>query len=430
MAYRLFIGVTTEQSTANLVPAGQLGARRYLALDSGLARQRSWGDGLLAVLGSRGVAVRSELWEGPTLSILLGRLKELVDAEPAVTWILGGGTKLHQVAIWECFHSREKGDDEVVYADPGTGRLHRFRFEDGTLDEDVFHVRASLTSTEIIEAFGRRIGQSHGPPEPAEEDLIRWRTDTLHRRALIGLGRGSAGDVDPEDQRTLREWNNTLIESCKADVGAAVTEKLEGERGQPAAQRARAALNTAWDLKEWLRALEVMPADPVRAFGERWHKYSEYFERLLAEVVRSSLGGEVELRMNVKVYFGKAEEQEHDVLLTLPNGTLLSIDAKTFTAPRKELDARLVNLRRSGGRMSRFVLALPFHADDLAIMPIQLAKLPFILREFRQAFVIVGKDTGDLWIERTSGPVVECEADAPGAVRCQSIENWLDGLAR
>jgi len=429
MGDRLFVGVTTEQGTANLVPLVQLRAGRYLALDSALAAERGWGAGLLGVLQRRGIEATARSWTGERFSDLLAAIKGFVRKEEAVTWILGGGLKVHQVAVWECFHSRG-GGDTVVYADPGARELRLLSFTpDEKLLEEKAPFEARLVCEDVVGAFGRRVHSKHADRLEDASEPARWRADAVYRRSWSLLWKGIPDQIDPSEEMSLAAWNRILKEECKDAVRAEIVEKLQAQHGQPVHALSATSLNVAWNLGLWTRALGLKRA-PIEAFGRRWSKYSYYFERLLDQIVFSEAGERLQIDRGVEVgpYGTDHAEQEHDILFTMKDGTLVSLDAKTFDVGRKDLDARLMNLTRAAGRMSRFVVAIPYHVDDLAEMPKTLRELPFALTSRDQAFVIVGADRNDLWLRKNGSWVDVVRKGAPDAIRCRSVENWLAGL--
>jgi len=103
------LGLTTEQNTANLVPAVQFGVRRYLAIDSHRAQAQNWGNGLAKILAERGVThERRSLPSGADSSVsgVESALLEAVSGRGPLCWVLGGGLKTQQIAVWRVFEQR------------------------------------------------------------------------------------------------------------------------------------------------------------------------------------------------------------------------------------------------------------------------------------------------------------------------------------
>jgi hypothetical protein len=55
--------------------------------------------------------------------------------------------------------------------------------------------------------------------------------------------------------------------------------------------------------------------------------------------------------------------QELDIAFVLANGILIALECKSFEAEQKDLDARLLNLQRTGSQLAQFVLCGPLYTE-------------------------------------------------------------------
>lgn len=483
------VGVTTEQNTANLVPAVLLGVRRYVGVESTRAARDGWGDGLAKVFEARygeGTHARIALGETDGVEEILGRVRGHVSASPERprAWCLGGGTKRHQVALWRLFVERFTAGhvrDVAVYAEPAERRTYLMRLsvgDDGTqqMTERAVATEVTLTVPEILAAFGREAIEIHDLPDRTDErsaEVERFRRDPAYRRAWLAMSRGGPGAWLDAHVGTLKELVDTLRapavhgqlvdalsskiatmnitaqplldDSYRRAVEGAISRKgqlsqrAQHWKGQIGGDRARLiadeSLRVARDTKVLASALSWTTPTPIaNPFTDGTH-LGRYFESLVAQRVadlrdpRRHPDG----RMNVKVrrVGGQHHEQEHDVLLATSSATLLSLDAKTFDLEVKDMNSRILKTRAAAGRFASFVVVFPYFVEDFDGMevPEKLRDLPFHCAAHDLRFVVISSRDRSFHVRRSGAPpryeIVDAVTPGDDAVRCETLEDLL-----
>ena len=86
----------------------------------------------------------------------------------------------------------------------------------------------------------------------------------------------------------------------------------------------------------------------------------------------------LEAYSNLTVWKDGGKVAEHDVLLVINWGTIISLDAKTFDVELKDVDARILNLREGAGRYIQFIPVFPLFNEDIEkeFLPAQVRQLP------------------------------------------------------
>lgn len=482
------VGITTEQATANLVPALILGVGWYRAVDSAKAEKDAWGVGLARLLEARlgpDRHARVSLGEASTIEAIMAVVRDAIAQSPERprAWCLGGGTKPHQIAIWRLFVERFNAGhtaDLAVYAEPSkretfliglrrddTGQLH--------LVETSLPTGVSLEVSEVLMAFGREGVRPQGrslPPLPVvtpetEAEITRFRSDAVYRQRWFGLSVSGPGAYLASQQGTLQE----LLEALRTDlprktllaqmVSAIGAERLRirplkdpeylghwpprrpsdggpwwsfplSDYKGPAENLAQRCLSAVLSTKNVANALAWTQPPAIDNPFTKGERFAQYFEALLAHRVamlrRPELHPDGRVNVSVRRVGAVRDEQEHDVLLSTNLGTLLSLDAKTFDAELKDMNSRLLKTKAASGSFGRFVLVIPYFVDDFAggWVPAVLRDLPFFCNEHGISFVVIGPTDDTFWVRRdaASGRVEQTQQSAD-AVCCQSLEDFL-----
>jgi hypothetical protein len=427
------VGVTTEQNTTNLVPALQFGVERFLALDSDQASGGGWGSGMEKVLSGRKVSharVSLEAGDGSITSIHEAIVKAITGHPGPFLWNLGGGHKLHQIALWNVFLNRKATGDLAVYADGASG-VTRFiaLAPDGGLEEQTLQTDAPISIEEVVTCFNRGIKKSAALPAPEKAEYQRFQSDSAWRLNWFRRFQTSPMGMTPE--LNLADWNRKLdlVQSKIID---------SADRKVPAQSltRARSVAKKALSLDVWSEALGLgpQPAPVKTAFGDL-KKLATYFELLVIDRVAELVQGHPKIIQglaNAVIRDAQGNESaEHDVLLLTRSGTLRSLDAKTFDVEQKDLNSRLLQLSTTAGRFSRFVAVFPYFIGDFAsgAVPAALQALPFTMKKFGQSFAVVAERTESFHMSRDEqGKVFKSDASTPGAVRCQTLEDLVASL--
>ena len=425
----LFVGVTTRQNTANLAPLVQFGATRYCPIQTPGATRFGWGEGLKAVTAARSIQhLHAIMLPANTLTIT-GTVEVLRASLPGtvpIAWILGGGRKSEQLALWTVFQERCRSglDDVGLYADPGSGETILIR----EMTEQRIQTGADLSVDEVLACFGRL--QQNGIPltQNANWDakVQRFRHDQVYRREWLHRTTGlppkdlrAVLETMSDDQQLRQKTSDVLFQTLHQRLEAAPGLRIDNLNKQR--ELANSMVKALRNPRSWVPRPPPLP--PLHGH----QRFSTYFERLLqALVARHTLAGLV----NPKIVHRDHPEKikaEHDVLLVTREATLVSLDAKTYSVAGKELDARLLQLSRASGQLSRFIVVFPYFLDDLEFFPPALRRLPFRLHALQQPFAIFGPDEQDLILDERS----EVEPSRSGnhnGIRCQSVESCLASL--
>jgi len=284
--------------------------------------------------------------------------------EGSLTWCLGGGTKLHQFAV---------------------SKIQEERWEAGLADQSVYSDPQRGVMTRIWRATG---GRWESSDEPTSTDIgIHGILETFGREITSSTPPPGAPD---------------LMEIARYRTDRSVRERWMADAG------------------------------PQAAFGELL-PYDRYLEHLVLHLTASALAGRTDLSLgsNVKVRGVRIEDQEHDVLLADGRGRLLSIDAKAGVrrskGARKDLMSRLLQLQRSGGVPARFVMAFPYHRDDVnrSWFGESLRFLPLQLATWGLEFCVLTEDGTDFWIEREGKAIRFHSTAGSGRTRVPTLESLL-----
>lgn len=459
---QVLVGFTTEQVTSNLVPIVQTKATHFVAVDSHRAREQRWGEGLEQVLRDRGVRHdRISLDRQDETSV--GGLRDAVEkglkalglwAEP-IGWVFGGGLKIQQFAAFMLFLERTASGmaDIGFYADADGRTLVRLRRNaDGQLTEERETTAVDLKVSEILQAFNYTVRLSHRMPVESDQvnaEYHRFITDSTYRMVWLQRFERRAMDEETSVDNLLKKIGN--------DATAKKTFRIRSERSImqwldslsfPEEQRnlsndtfrkqcVARIVRTCLDSDTWREALYPEKCfEPIATNIGTYNNFSRYFEQLVICRVRDVLASNpsanvVDLESNIEVFSRDGGPvAEHDILIARRNGTLTSLDVKTFGIEKKDLDARLMNLRNASGRFARYVLVFPWFIEDLDGMPQKLKEMPLECAKWGQDFLVVSSQREPFWVRFQPGTrIVEvCEEGAEGAVRCRNLESYLDEL--
>lgn len=448
------VGVTTEQNTANLVPVVQLKAKTYLAIDSDRAAREGWNRGAESVLRSRGLRCdtivlkpgqeRSVVAVRATVAAELRRLE--LDRTPVV-WLLGGGLKPQQLGLFMLFAERRREGirDLAVYSEPGSRQTVCIEpLPDGRWMETPLPTQADLRIEEIINCFNLQVRRSSPlPARPVVAEYARFRRDRTWRAAWYDRIRMGPRTVASARSLTMAEVNDALNDrSVASRIRAACLERLREVKQKTGDVPDRTIVDVvckkAMFLGTWTEAMGLTrPLEPLDTGVGTCSKFANYFEQLLIHRVAELLGDArpavTDCLANVEVVTRDGiQRAEHDVLIATCDGTLTSIDAKTFDVEAKDADARLHNLFGAGGRFARFVPVFPWFEEDFrsGIAPVELEELPLKLDKYRIPFAVVGPTDESFFVRReddNEGVRVSLSG-GPGTVRCTTIEEFVAKL--
>lgn len=388
MSPRLFICISTGQNIANVAPllAEAKAGERILFLSSPVARDRSWTAPALEVLARHGFAVEDKDVSGDEPQAFAAALTELPMSAAAggIVFVANGGSKLQALAVFDALRTRAAAAGKplsLLYSDDRTVRMMWFQH---SLEEAATAV-----------------------PYP---DTPLCLADVLRlRRMLVADAPNAAGKLLYEAGRLSDEGRAYAEQSPGYGEDAAVTRAAHAEA---ALREALTATFSKTQLPRWKQVTQIHPegAERVRrvlaqTFGLRANGENR-LESLYNCIINSAcqtidrqnrsaavppvpasnpLGPQFERAVIARLcrwldgyrpgYIQSAHANvrianaykpgivllEADVLLLLKNGLLIMIEAKSHTAEFKDLDARIVNLRRSASELARLWVCSPLY---------------------------------------------------------------------
>lgn len=111
----------------------------------------------------------------------------------------------------------------------------------------------------------------------------------------------------------------------------------------------------------------------------------------------------------------KRTEAQHDLLLTLNNGQLISFDAKTMVNDHQKILSRIKSLENVAGVYTSFICVIPFYWSDFTIDSIKsnkylnnLLELPFYFKNHNIVFCVISNENEPYSLTR-SGNGIEKE---------------------
>jgi len=191
MQFDVMVGVSTQQNTANAIPAVQLNVQQFLLLETDFAVARGWSKGLQKVLKNRGLQELPVLRLDKTTSSRIDLIKSLVlsqlEGMSSVLFNLGGGQKAQQLALWEAFTARNNPNDRAVYANPNTKKMEIWARSQESLVLENHPLNSSLSVLEILEIFGQVVDDFEEAPNDYGGQLYDVYNKTLLKELLHGM---------------------------------------------------------------------------------------------------------------------------------------------------------------------------------------------------------------------------------------------------
>ena len=385
----LFVAVATGQNVSNLPPILQFARRgdETLWLESNMAAARGWADGAIEVLDARGIAshrapIRGDINDPEAVRTAL---KEFLvanrDRHKELNLVLNGGQKLTPFGLaLAARYWRDRLGRPVRFL-YGDDRPSRVQVREGSVGAPMrleAYDRARMPGLEeVLKAGGSRLVDAgkpldlHHPIPPTAYDTDPGFVDLAHRAAALreddGGGKCPWPGWNAWSQGSKKTFNQHMTPLLEALAGGSVSRE---EKKDFYARLVRI-------LREFSPRLptpSVSRADKRRLVEEGWWKdantqrFGERFEEVVAGRVQRFLAGRSEIastirevRCNVRV-----PDAEWDIVLVLTNGILVVLECKSWSARKKDMDARIHVLQRASGRLARMCLVAPLfpeHAD-------------------------------------------------------------------
>jgi hypothetical protein len=344
---------------------------RIVWVESAEARLRGWSSGAREVLSRLGLESLPDI-EVDTLDDLAGLV---VRSQGALALarrqglrphlILNGGPKLTPLGLLRAWGDL---DPVLLYGEDRPAVCKTFPHSLDRPADVRPYTRHALDLPEILAVSGHRIFDNQGGkfwPGPLADDLARepygvevaytaQLHEAHHRRkeAPAGEALPCYRDTRQLTDDPLRDWKRAILAPLRkrrlemADDEDGVFELIY-DRTLGLARRAAEARFRANQVP-----LAPLGAAFERATARRMHAWLESTKH---PAIHSAWRG---------VRIAQGDEPDHmkaefDILLVLKSGVLWHLECKSFTATRKDLDARLFNLQQAGSLLARMALCGP-----------------------------------------------------------------------
>ncbi len=473
----IMIGVSTGQNITNLIPAVQSGMKvhKFILLETSTAIAKKWSQGFSEVLEKRNTKIERISLEGidSHISKIQKKLTDrfLTIQEPLI-WNLGGGQKPQQIPIWELFKLRNEKmhmPDILCYANQDDkGLLEIWEYKSGKLSTRSEKISVDLSVHEIFNAFG--YGLKEVPQKIYDKNGIvnfqltpdlftyqEFRQFLFKVASFYSQKREESYTIDnimDVVRINFTEFEDAIqavIETSNfIDQSRAIRSKILGNKKRLGLLQCKLRqISETFRFKIHDKALknelesilsgsvEFMPNDIVSRLGLKKNSTGDYFEKILIDRVKHKL--ETTIGHNItEAYANLITEKdgqvvaEYDILCVTDKGTIIALDAKTFSFEKKDIDARLYNLEQGSGFYRSFSAIFPYNTNDFEEKWFEPIKnLPFDLTKRRLPFFVVNDgNNSDFWVRYEEGGMVctyeKPESDQVGWLRCRSWENFLN----
>jgi len=414
--------VSTEQNTANVLPALQLGVKAFCFLESEKACQNEWSKGANTVFQKRNIKCLEPLKFSDKSGSNIAELTQLLlekAGQQAVIWNLGGGLKPHQLAIWNAMRIRQEQGiaDMACYASPESGEIQLIFSKYGPLQQVSVRMHTDIDVEELLNVFGHTVhhgkcvsmfseGEMSQITEVVDlmgnptfrEYLFRLagvmgnRMDNLQHVDLAGLKlilNSSGTEFQKYFLSKVDEWEAWLLKMNLRDklfskssirksvfdnLASNVRKSLFNHISEIVENQESQSLEFSGygdELQEVFKLNGYKMDNAYLVDTTGYVKFADYFESLviwrMMHYMKHGKHGYVKSYSNVHIapIGANKETAEYDVLCITDTGSFHAFDAKTFTFANKDYDARMLNLTRASGRFVKFIAVIPFDPEDL-----------------------------------------------------------------
>lgn len=405
----LFIAVSSGQNVSNAIPLLTLMETKdhLLLLESDTAVRQQWSRGLITVLKKYGrkhihrVSIRED---GLLQPGLVRRFPPGITDDMPVTFCLNGGQKTTAASIVAVLQYRitryvylsprpvkllvmdanPYGDavtmpirrpltlDDVLeikestYQEGGQGVV-AFTSRKGVLVKPRPELELFYTDKKFIRAV-YRLYLNRDIPKPFvfkghKEEIMAFLSETWERTPLKNLAFSSFTmkmNTEEKDRRR-KEWLASYILQVMRHLSRTQENKTIQQN-----QLAPEDRHLLWNAG-LLQTTGDNPFNPGERFGTYFEK--AVWHRLNSFLVNHPAVTEIvtEIRLNVKLARKSQPEKvagEHDILIVLKNGILISLECKTHTFETKEIFARLARLTNRTGNLAQLWVTAPLFTHE------------------------------------------------------------------
>jgi hypothetical protein len=406
----IMIGVATAQNTVNTVPAIQLGIKEFQFVQTSGDPQKNWVKNATSALQYKGVNTRKPIFLSnkidDDLIAITKYIRDRISLDPLI-FNIGGGLKVHSLALWELFINRNQPKDLACYSNPQKGVIDFWKWEGNIIkqftipldfDDDlenflrVFGFSIENPGVKLYEngnvyneietfdffqftEFREFLSKCFGIIRPKEgseltfeqaRKLVNLKDSETREQLLNEIKLKNVGQIDWSNS-LVQMKNNVFRKKVFDQILKFVKEKLLiPNRLQP----------TDYEFKDPNILKELsnrnLPSNfPLNSTSVRLivgENSGFYFERILMNEITKILTENDHIikkaYANVKVK-SKDAEAEFDILLLTNQGTFYVLDGKLDEFDKKDENSRKLNVIKSGGVFSSFIPVFSFYPDDL-----------------------------------------------------------------
>lgn len=404
------IGVATAQNTVNTVPAIQLDIKEFLFIQTIGEAQNNWVKNALAALNHKMVLTPEPIILpkdiDDNLIEITKHVKNSIKSDPYI-FNIGGGLKVHSLALWELFIHRNNSQDLACYSNPQKGVIDFWKWENNNIKQ----FTVPLDFDDELENFLKVFGFSLEDPgiklfengktlyENKHFDFFQFQ----EFREFLSLSLSNKlpikdGFLTVEQARNLVNFKNSEI---KEELFETIKRKNPSQIIWTDKQiRISIKLfktNLIGQILKFIRDKLIIPENSKTSFYEfKDLKLKEelkkrnlpnnfscnsnsvrailgessgfYFEKILMiEIVEILNKGGHNIKKafaNVKIK-SKDAKAEFDILLLTNQGTFYVLDGKLDEFDKKDENSRKLNVLKSGGAFSSFIPIFSFYPSDL-----------------------------------------------------------------
>jgi hypothetical protein len=408
---KLMIGVATAQNTVNTVPAIQLGVQEFCFVQTQGEIQDSWVANASKGLKKNKIQTRIPIKIPKKIDDdfikITQLLREKLDPKTPLIINLGGGLKVHSLALWELFTSRKNSFDQACYSNPQKGVIDFWKWEGETITHSISPLDYEDELEHFLDVFGFTITDpgivlyEKGEISYTEEVFNFFKFPEF--REFLSKTFKSRNTV-PGDSLSL-EKVRSLVDLSKPGITEQLVNDLKLKNiGQITWTPTYVSMSSKHFqanllsqifkfVREKLLVLDRLPSDLFQFRNEDLIQELEkrgftselpmngkiisellgeasgfYFEKVLMQEVVCILakGNHIVKKAfaNVKVE-SKDAEAEFDILLLTSQGTFFVLDGKLDEFERKDENSRKFNVNKSGGVFSSFIPVFSFYPEDL-----------------------------------------------------------------
>lgn len=459
---RVYVCTATGQNTINLIPLLEQGQYHVKTIDKIIViktigkKTNIWFDNLMVALGI--LKEKYTHLEICHLSVSdfrsVGRnIIPFLKSEDQVIFNIGGGIKslalnvllfaksIEQSSKWEIIYpsfeekaliiflpeySKIKGlsariDNDMVLSLYG----HKHQISNSKIKENL---PLKFNNSEFRNLYYAVINLGHSY---MDDDMKNELLPFVNKILQMCLAQGSI-----EIKAKISEYNNQRIESI-TEVKTAIATKfpeLTRQDIEPLIPKNNGApvilpilekilgLNNIKNIISQIKQKELN-ANAIYESYNLGISPQDYFEYYATKVISDFLKQKystsyvsVEINYKVASKLTNRTEAQHDLLLTLNNGQLISFDAKTMVNDHQTILSRIKSLENVAGVYTSFICVIPYYWDDFTFDEIKqnkylntLYELPFYFKTHNITFCVISDDDEKYSLKRAKNGIQRVE---------------------